>query len=139
MSLTQIQPYLFFGGNAEEAITFYRSAIGAQTLMMMRFNESPDPAPEGMIQPGFENKIMHATLQVGEAILMVSDGGDDQSHFAGFRLSLAFASEPEAHAAFNALAEGGSIMMPLCKTFWSPCFGMLTDRFGVGWMVTLRT
>lgn len=132
---TSITPYLFFGGRCEEALNFYRDALGAQIEMVMRFNESPDPVPPGMLQPGFENKIMHASFYVGGALIMASDGRDDKSNFDGFRLALSVASETEAHQAFNALAKEGNIAMPLVKTFWSPCFGMLTDKFNVGWMV----
>lgn len=132
---TSITPYLFFSGRCEEALNFYREAIGAQVEMIMRYNESPDPVPPGMLQPGFENKIMHASFRVHGAAVMASDGCNDQSKFDGFRLALSVANEAEAHKAFNALANEGSITMPLVKTFWSPCFGMLTDKFNVSWMV----
>ena len=137
MSETVIQPYLFFGGRCEEAIEFYRKAIGARVEMLMHHRDSPDPHPPGMLQPGFEDKVMHATLRIGDAILMASDGCDDKSRFEGFRLSIAFATEDEARRTFEELSDGGEVQMPLTKTFWSPCFGMVTDRFGVGWMVTL--
>jgi len=137
MSETQIQPYLFFGGRCEEAIEFYRQAIGATVEMLMRHRESPDPHPPGMLQPGFEDKIMHATLRIGDAVLMASDGCDDKSRFDGFRLSLALATEADAKRAFAGLSDGGQVQMPLTKTFFSSCFGMVTDRFGVGWMVTV--
>jgi PhnB protein len=137
MTATTIQPYLFFGGRCDEAIEFYRKAVGAQVQFLMRNNESPQPPPAGMLQAGFENKVMHATLSIRGAILMMSDGCDDKSKFDGFRLSLASATEAQAQQAFAALSEGGSVQMPLTKTFWSPCFGMLIDRFGVGWMVTV--
>lgn len=138
MASVSISPYLFFGGRCEEALNFYRQALGAEVLMMMRHSESPDAPPPGMLQAGFENKVMHATLNIGGATLMMSDGCDDQSRFDGFRLSLMFPTEAAAQQAFAALAEGGQVMMPLTKTFWSKCFGMLTDRFGVGWMVTVQ-
>lgn len=137
MHETLIQPYLFMGGRCEEAIDLYRQTLGAQVEILMRYKDSPEPPPPGMLQPGFENKVMHATLRIGEAVLMVSDGCDDQSRFEGFRLSLSLATEAEAQRAFEGLSEGGQIQMPLTKTFWSPCFGMLTDRFGVGWMVAV--
>jgi PhnB protein len=137
MSETQIQPYLFFGGRCEEAIELYRQAIGATVEMLMRHRESPDPHPPGMLQPGFEDKIMHATLRIGDAVLMASDGCDDKSRFDGFRLSLALATEADAKRAFAGLSDGGQVQMPLTKTFFSSCFGMVTDRFGVGWMVTV--
>ena len=135
MVCTTITPYLFFGGRCEEALEFYRRALGAQVDMMMRFSESPDPPPPGMLQAGFESKVMHASFRVGGVPLMASDGCDDKSKFDGFRLALSVPTEAEAHRAFAALAEGGSVQMPLCKTFWSPCYGMVTDRFHVGWMV----
>jgi PhnB protein len=137
MESTFIQPYLFFAGRCEEAIEFYKQAIGAEVLMLMRYSDSPDPAPPGMLQAGFEHKVMHCTLSVGGATIMASDGCDDKSKFDGFRLSLALPSESAAQQAFSALAVGGQVLMPLTKTFWSPCFGMLTDRFGLGWMVTV--
>jgi PhnB protein len=137
MPETLIQPYLFFGGRCEEAIEFYRKALGAQVEMLMLHKDSPDPHPPGMLQPGFEDKVMHATVRIGSATLMASDGCDDKSRFDGFRLSLGLATEDEAKRAFAGLSDGGQVQMPLTKTFWSPCFGMVTDRFGVGWMVTI--
>jgi PhnB protein len=133
-----IQPYLFFNGRCEEAVEFYRKALGAEVEMMMRFKESPEPPPPGMVPPGFENKIMHCSFRVGETTVMASDGcSADKAGFEGFSLSLAVPSEGEADRAFAALAEGGKVTMPLGKTFWSPCFGMLEDRFGVGWMISV--
>ena len=130
-----IQPYLFFAGRCEEALEFYKQALGANVEMMMRFNQSPDPVPAGMLQQGFENKIMHATMSVGAMKIMASDGTDDTGKFDGFRLALSVQSEADADRVFNALAEGGSVDMALTKTFWSPRYGMVTDKFGVGWMV----
>lgn len=130
-----VQPYLFFNGRCEEALAFYEQSLGAKVVMKMRFNESPDPLPEGMLQPGFENKIMHASLTVGQMTLMASDGCDDKSKFESFRLALSVPDEASADLAFNGLAEGGTVDLPLCKTFWSPRYGMVTDKFGVGWMV----
>jgi PhnB protein len=140
MTGTAITPYLFFGGRCEEALAFYREALGAEVEMLMRYNESPEPPPPGMLQAGFEKKVMHASFRVRGIPLMASDGCDDRtSKPDGFRLSLALPTEADARRAFDALAAGGSVQMPLVKTFWSPCFGMLTDRFGVGWMVTLNS
>jgi PhnB protein len=131
-----IQPYLFFNGRCEEAIAFYRQALGAEVQMLMRFRESPDPPPPGMIPAGSEDKIMHSSLRIGDAVVMASDGRcDGQPVFQGFSLSIEAANEAEARSRFEALAAGGSVQMPLGKTFWSPCFGMVTDRFGVQWMV----
>ena len=137
MPNTLIQPYLFFGGRCEEAIEFYRRVLGAQVETLMRHKESPEAPPPGMLAPGFENKVMHATIRIGGAILMASDGCDDKTRFDGFRLSLALPTEADARRAFAGLSDGGTVQMPLTKTFWSPCFGMVTDRFGVGWMVTV--
>ena len=138
MTGTTITPYLDFAGRCEEALAFYRKALGAEVEMLMRYNESPEPTPPGMLQAGFENKVMHATIRVRGLQLMVSDGCDDKSKFDGFRLALALPTEADVRQAFNALADGGSIQMPPTKTFWSPCFGTLTDRFGLGWMVTVN-
>lgn len=137
MSNTLVQSYLFFGGRCEEALEFYRTAIGAQVEFLMRYKDSPEGTPPGMVPPGFENKVMHATLRIGETRLMASDGCETGSGFDGFSLSLTVPTEAEATRAFAALADGGEVRMPLGKTFWSPCFGMLTDRFGIGWMVTV--
>jgi PhnB protein len=134
---TTITPYLMFGGRCDEALAFYRDALGAEVELLMRFDESPEPPPPGMLQPGFEKKVMHASFVVRGVRLMASDGCNDQSKFDGFRLSLAVPTEADARRAFGALAAGGTVQMPLAKTFWSPCYGMVTDRFGVGWMVTV--
>ena len=132
----QIQPYLFFEGRCEEALEFYRTRLGAEVTMLMRYRESPEPPQPGMIPPGSENKVMHSSLRIGEAALMASDGRcNGQPGFQGFSLSLSAASEAEAERLFGALAEGGQVQMPLSKTFFSPCFGMVADRFGVSWMV----
>ena len=131
-----VQPYLFFNGNCEEAVEFYRKALGAEVQMMMRFKESPEPPQPGMVPPGFENKIMHTSFRIGETTLMASDGcAAEKANFQGFSLSLSVANEAEADRVFAALADGGKITMPLSKTFWSPRFGMVTDRFGISWMV----
>jgi PhnB protein len=133
-----VQPYVFFNGRAEEAIEFYRRALGAEVQMLMRFKESPDPPPPGMLPPGSENKVMHASLRFGETIVMVSDGRcAGQPEFQGFSLSIAVADAPTADRIFSALAEGGQVQMPLGQTFWSPRFGMVTDRFGLAWMVNV--
>ena len=131
-----IQPYLFFNGRCAEAIEFYRQAIGAEVEMLMRFKDSPDPMPPGMLPPGFEDKVMHASFRVGATTLMASDGcAAEKTSFQGFSLSLTVGGEAEADRMFAALADGGQVRMPLGKTFWSPRFGMLEDRFGVGWMI----
>ncbi|MBX9894493.1 MAG: VOC family protein [Nitrosomonas sp.] len=134
-----IQPYLMFGGRCEEALEFYRTALGAQIDMLMRFQESPDPPPPGMLPPGFESKIMHASFRIAGNVLMASDGCEVGSQFKGFSLSISVATEAEAERYFAALSGGGQVQMPLAKTFWSPKFGMLTDRFGISWMVNVVT
>jgi PhnB protein len=131
-----IQPYLFFGGNCEEALNYYQSAIGAEIDMLMRYKEAPDQPPEGMLAPGYEDKVMHASFRVGATTIMASDGCGGAPAFGGFMLSLTTTNESECDRIFTALAEGGTIEMPLGKTFWSPRFGMIKDRFGLGWMIT---
>jgi PhnB protein len=131
-----VQPYLFFNGRCEEALEFYRSAVGAEVEMLSRFKDAPEP---GMTQPGMENKVMHASFRIGETILMASDGRcEGEPRFEGFSLSIVVPDEEKAASVFNALAEGGKVTMPLEKTFWAPKFGMLEDRFGVGWMVSVQ-
>jgi PhnB protein len=130
-----IQPYLFFEGRCEEAVEFYRQKLGATVDMLMRYQDSPEPACD-KLPAGFENKIMHGCLTLGGAVIMVSDGMcSGEPNFQGFSLSLSVSSESEADRLFDALADGGEVLMPLEKTFWSPRYGMLTDRFGVSWMI----
>jgi PhnB protein len=106
--------------------------------MLMRFKDSPEPPQPGMIPPGSENKIMHVSLRIGETTVMASDGRcTGKSDFEGFSLSITAANEADADRKFAALADGGQVQMPLAKTFWSPRFGMVADRFGVGWMVSV--
>ena len=137
MTSSYVQPYLFFGGRCEEALEFYRAAVGAQVDFIMRYKESPEPMPPGVLAPGFENKVMHTSFRVGSTVLMASDECEAGAKFDGFALSLAVETEAEANRAFAALASGGKVKMPLTKTFWSPCFGMLTDRFGIDWMISV--
>lgn len=139
MSKALIQPYLFFGGRCEEALEFYKQAIGAEIEMVMRYNESPEPPPPGAVPEGYENKVMHASFRVGESLVMASDGCGEAPGFQGFSLSIAVETEAQADRVFTALAEGGEVTMPLGKTFWSPRFGMLADRFGIGWMITVAS
>ncbi len=131
----KVEPYLILNGRCDEAIAFYQKALGAEVTFQMRVSESPDPVPPGALPPGFENKIMHANLRIGDTSLMVSDGNQVTREFKGFTLSLGVADAAEAERAFNALAVGGKVTVPLGKTFWSPAFGMVEDQFGVGWMV----
>lgn len=131
-----VQPYLFFDGKCEEALNFYQSALGAQVEMLLRFNQSPEPPKEGCVPPGAGDKVMHAQFRIGQMVIMASDGRcSGKPEFQGFALSLTVPTEAEADQAFNALAEGGRVEMPLAKTFFSPRFGMVADRFGVFWMV----
>ncbi|ADB15470.1 3-demethylubiquinone-9 3-methyltransferase [Pirellula staleyi DSM 6068] len=139
MSETSIIPYLFFGGRAEEALDFYTKQLGAKVDMVMRFSESPVAAPPGMLQDGFENKVMHASFQIHGITLFASDGCDDKSTFSGFRLALTLPTAAEVTKAFNALAEGGKVDMPLVETFWSPLYGQVTDKFNLGWMLMVPT
>jgi PhnB protein len=139
----QIQPYLYFGGRCEEAMAFYAKALDAKTTFMMRFKEQPPgQAPEGAcasLPQGWEDKVMHANMQIGDAQLMVSDGtpGSTEQKFAGFSLSINAANKADAERWFQALSEGGQVMMPLQKTFWTEAFGMVQDKFGVPWMVNV--
>ena len=132
----EVQPYLFFEGRCEEALEFYRGALGAEVTALMRFRECPDPMPPGMLPPGSEDKVMHAALRIGGATVMASDGRcSGQARFGGVSLSLSVPDEATADRFFAALAEGGQVQMPLGKTFFSPRFGMVADRFGVSWMI----
>ena len=132
----KVQPYLFFDGRCEEALDFYKGALGAEVTAVMRFNEAPDPPPPGMIAPGSESKVMHAAFRVGETEVMASDGRCmGQPDFKGMSLSLSVPSEAEADRLFAALGEGGQVQMPIGKTFFSPRFGIVADRFGVSWMI----
>lgn len=130
-----VQPYLFFKGTCEEAVQFYATAIGAQVDCVMKFKDSPEPCSPEHMQPGFEDKVMHASFRVGDSVVMASDGCGDEPAMGGFSLSLSVATEAEAKQRFDALAAGGEVTMPLSPTFWSPSFGMLKDRYGVAWMI----
>jgi PhnB protein len=129
----QVQPYLFFDGRCEEAIEFYRKAVGAEVEMLMHWKDSPDPK---MCAPGAENKVMHAAIRIGDSMVLASDGSNTGNpNFQGFSLSLTAADDTEAEKRFAALGEGGQVQAPLAKTFFSSRFGMVADRFGVGWMI----
>jgi PhnB protein len=132
----KIEPYLFFEGRCDEAIEFYRRTLGAEVGMLMRYKDSPEPPAPGMIPPGSENKVMHANLRIGDTNVMVSDGScSGQPAFRGFSLSVTAPDVTRADQVFAALADGGKVRMPLAKTFFSPRFGMVIDRFGVLWMI----
>lgn len=135
----KVEPYLSFNGRCEEALEFYKKAVGAKVLMKMRFSESPEPCAPGMMPPGTENKIMHATLQIGSSVVMATDGDcQGATNFEGISLALRVSDPSAAEKAFGALAEAGQVEMPLTKTFFSPSFGILKDKFGVTWMVIVE-
>jgi PhnB protein len=129
----QVEPYLNFDGRCEEALDFYKNAVGATIKMLMRFEESPD---QSMITSGSENKVMHAAVQLGDSLVLMSDGRcTGKANFNRIALAISTKTEAEADKVFNGLANGGQVQMPLTKTFFSSKFGMLADKFGVGWMV----
>lgn len=131
----EIIPYLFIEGRCEEALKFYQSAVDAELGRVMRFKDSPEPEH---CPPGSEEKIMHAEFRIGKSLIMVSDGcSEGEAGFKGFALSITPDTEEQAERYFAALADGGKVEMPLGKTFWSPKFGMVTDRFGIMWMVNI--
>ena len=134
----QVEPYLFFDGRCEEALDFYKKAVGAQVTALIRFKESPDPT---MVHGGQDgNKVLHAVFRIGDTTIMASDGRNQgKPNFQGFALSISVKTEAETKKLFNALAEGGRVEAPLGKTFFSPSFGMVVDRFGVFWMVLIPT
>ena len=130
----QIQPYLFYDGRCDEAIEFYRTAVGAEVTMLMRFKDSPEPASHGNAE-----KVMHASLHIGDSTVLMSDGRcTGQLSFQGFALSLLVADDAEAERLFAALGNGGHVQMPLTKTFFTSKFGMVADRFGVSWMIYVQ-
>lgn len=134
----KVQSYLFLDGHCEEAIEFYKSAVSAEVEMLMRVKDSPEPPQPGMYPPGSEDKILHASFRVGDTVVMASDGNcTGKPAFQGISLALSVDDEADAHRRFDALAAGGEVQMPLTRTFFSPAFGMVTDRFGVGWMVVV--
>jgi PhnB protein len=132
----QIQPYLFFDGRCEEAVEFYRRALGAEVTMLMRFKDSPESPDPGIVPPGAGDKVMHVSLRIGDTTVLASDGRcEGQPSFQGFALSLTVPDEAEAERLFAVLADGGQVQMPLTKTFFASRFGMVADRFGVSWMI----
>ena len=137
----QVQPYLFFEGRAEEAAEFYGKALGAKVIMMLRFKDSPDKPDENCAPPpGSENKILHMTLQIGDTLVMGSDGMcKGPAEFKGVALSISAADDADAERKFAALSEGGHVLAPMTPTFFSSRFGMVADRFGVMWMVVVAS
>lgn len=137
--MTRLLPYVFFEGRAEEAAEFYGQALGAKVQMLMRYADSPDPVPEGMVPKGSERKVMHMELRIGDATLLGSDGNcSGRPQFQGFSLTYGVPTEADAERVFARLSDGGEVRMPLGKTFFAPKFGMVADRFGVGWMVIVE-
>jgi PhnB protein len=135
-----VQAYLMFNGRTEEAIEFYKKAVGAEVTALMRFRDMPEAPPPGMIPEGWDDKVMHSSFKVGDAEIMASDGcQSDDAGFKGISLALSVKTPEEAEVKFKALSEGGEVTMPLAKTFFSPAFGTLTDRFGVSWMIVVST
>ncbi len=131
-----IQPYLFFEGRCDEALEFYKKAVGAEVGMLMRWKDAPD---KSMCTPDNQNKVMHSSLTINNARIMASDGRNSgKPDFKGFTLSLDAKTEADAKRMFNALSDGGQVIMPLGKTFFSSCFGMLADKFGVHWMIIVE-
>jgi PhnB protein len=135
----KVQSYLFFDGCCEEALEFYKEALGAKVDMLMRFKESPEPCDPNMVRPGSEDKVMHASFHVGDTMIMASDGNcHGKPEFQGFSLAVQTPTAADAEKKFAALADGGQVQMPLTKTFFSEKFGMVADRFGVSWMVLVE-
>ena len=132
----KVQAYITFDGHCEEALEFYKKSIDAEVTSLMRWKESQDKDMKG--PPGYEEKIMNAAFRIGETELMADDGmGDKTTEFKGMTLAIEVADDAEAKRVFTALGEGGNVTMPLMKTFWTSSFGMLTDKFGVPWMVNV--
>ncbi|HEY7766404.1 MAG TPA: VOC family protein [Aestuariivirgaceae bacterium] len=138
----QVQSYLIFNGRCEEAIEFYKKTLGAKVEMLMRFSDNPEQPTEqsstGCAQIGDPNKIMHSSFRIGDTVIMASDGMmDGTTEFKGFSLTLNPTNEADARRLFAALSDGGQVQQPLISTFFSPCFGILADKFGMGWMIVV--
>ena len=133
---TSIQPYLFFEGRAEEAIAFYKEAVGAEVEMVLRYQDSPEAPPPDKLPPGSADKIQHASLRIGGSVLSLSDGQcSGKPDFRGFAVTLVMQDIDAVERAFAALSAGGQVVQPLIETFFTPRFGMVFDRFGVMWML----
>jgi PhnB protein len=136
----QVQPYLFFEGRCDEAVEFYRGALGAEVMMRLRFKDSPLSMEPDKLAPGTEDKVMHMQFRVGDTTILASDGRcQGTQHFQGFSLAVTVSDDAEAQRRFAALCDGGQVQMPLGKTFFSSSFGMVIDRFGVGWMILVKS
>jgi PhnB protein len=132
----KIQPYLMFEGRCQEAIDFYRQTLGAEVQMVMHFKDSP---VETSMPPDAGEKVMHASIRIGESEVLMSDGRcGGAPTFQGFSLAVSPTDDAAAARVFAALADGGAITMPLAKTFFASSFGMVADRFGVNWMVIVQ-
>ena len=137
-AINTVQPYLAFVGRTEEALAFYERVLGAKVTLKMRFSDSPEPCDPKMVPPGTEHKIMHSEFKIGESTLMATDGGCSElkeAKFQGVTLTIRAKTSEDAERIFNELGVGGKVEMPLMKTFFADKFGILQDRFGVGWMV----
>lgn len=136
-----VEPYLIFNGRCQEAAEFYAKAIDAQILSVMYFKDNPEPPPGG-VAPEMADKVMHMLMTIGDSKVMASDGHciqSEQEKFQGFSLTLNAESDDRAKELYAALLDGGQATMPLSKTFFASSFGMLTDRFGVSWIVIVPT
>ncbi|SFR87882.1 PhnB protein [Dyella sp. OK004] len=135
------QPYLNFDGRCQEAIDFYQKTLGAEVTMLMRFKDNPEPLSadcphDPAAAADAAEKVMHSALRIGETMVMATDGyNTGETKFSGFSLSLTVNSDAEVKRCFDALADGGQATMPPAKTFFASSFGMVTDRFGVSWMI----
>jgi PhnB protein len=135
----ETHPYLFFNGRCDEAIEFYKAALGAKLEMLLRYKDCPEPPTAGPFPPQMLDRVMHAALRIGDSTVNLSDGqctGDPV--FSGFNLSVTVCSDADADRFITSLADGGKISMPPGRTFFSTRFGMVTDRFGMGWIVLVQ-
>jgi len=133
----QVQPYLFFSGRCEEAVAFYCGALGAEVSMLMRYRDCPDPKAAARMPPGMGDQVMHVRFRIGDSEILAADGPGQEDGFKGFSLCLSPKDEAEARRLFAALADGGKVRMELGPTFFAASFGMVTDRYGVGWMLVV--
>lgn len=125
--------HLNFQGNCAEAFAFYTEVFKADNPFQITYGDAPKGSP---VPPDWSGKVMHASVPVGDGLLMGCDSPPGKSTpLGGFQVSVETKDEAEVRQIYEALCQGGSVQMPLAPTFWSPLFGMCTDRFGVGWMV----
>jgi len=128
-----VQPYISFEGRAQEAIDFYKTALGAEVEVVMQFKDAP---PDMQANMPNKDKVMHSAFKVGDTTIMATDGQcSGKSEFSGITLTIQANSDAEAEKLFNALAQGGKVNMPMSETFFATRFGMVADKFGVSWMV----